>query len=448
MFGAAMWFNLASTLTATRSRTLARRADRLSKLLVETQDEPAQRRLSRYEAFAAATGDGLVEVFEANGVRALPSPPSAPRAFPWPPVMALAHEEFSEVNFSGQPYRVLARPFSSESESLVLLLAAPLESNRLVLDTFSNGFLWTIPALLGVSALGGYALSRKALKPVDAITEATRAISASNLSDRLPVPNTGDELQRLSETCNAMLARLESAVNEIKRFTADASHELRSPLSFIRTVAELGLRNKEADNGSRKAFGEIVDECGEATRLLEDMLTLARADAGTLGMSFEHVHLPRLIKAVCDKADLAVASRDHRLTVHLDDSGPVQIWGDYSSLQRLLWILLENAAKYTLSPGNIVVRLTVDEGKVAITVTDSGIGISPEDLPHIFERFYRADPSRGQVAGAGLGLAIAKCIAGVHHAVLSVESTENAGSTFRIEFPYRTSHPPAEFPRC
>src|SRR5262249_8707826 len=255
--------------------------------LVEIQDEVPERRLNRYQAFAAATGGGLVEVFETTGARALPSPSSTSQLFPWPPVKALAGEQFSEVEFSGDPYRVLARPFFLESESLVLLLAAPLEGNRLLLDTFSNGLLWTIPVLLGVSALGGYALSRKALKPVDAITEATRSISVSNLAERLPVPNTGDELQRLSETCNAMLARLESAVNEIKRFTADASHELRSPLSFIRTVAELSLRNKQADTGSRKAFEEIVDECSKAKRLLEDMLTLARADAGTLGMSFE-----------------------------------------------------------------------------------------------------------------------------------------------------------------
>src|SRR5262249_6265403 len=158
LFGAAMWFNLASTLSATRSRTLDRRADRLSKLLVEIQDAPLEQRSSRYQAFAAATGDGLVEVFEGSGVRALPCPSAASRMFPWPKVKPLAREEFSEIEFSGQPYRVLARPFFSETESFVLLLAAPLENNRALLATFSNGLLWTIPALLGLSALGGYAL--------------------------------------------------------------------------------------------------------------------------------------------------------------------------------------------------------------------------------------------------------------------------------------------------
>jgi signal transduction histidine kinase len=436
LFGAAMWFNLASTLTANRSHTLERRAERLGKLLMELQAESPERRLSRYQAFAAATGDGLVEVFEVDGARALSSPSSASRAFPWPPVKALAHEKFTEIDFSGQPYRVLARPFLLESESLVLLLAAPLESNRALLDNFFNGLLGTIPALLAVSALGGYALSRKALSPVDAITEATRSISGSNLAERLPVLETGDELQRLSETCNAMLTRLESAVNEIKRFTADASHELRSPLSFIRTVAELALRNKQADNASRKAFADIVDECSEATRLLEDMLTLARAEAGTATISLECVDLTEVVRGVCEKARLAVAERGHTLTVHLDAADAVQIWGDYSRIERVLWILLENAAKYTLHPGNLVVSLLAGKDNVAVTVKDNGIGISATDLPHIFDRFYRADPSRGQVEGAGLGLAIAKWIAGVHGAVLSAESEENVGSVFRIEFPY------------
>ena len=158
-------------------------------------------------------------------------------------------------------------------------MAAPLEGNRQVLRTFAAGLLWTFPALLALSALGGYVLSRRALKPADQITATARSITVSNLSERLPTPRTHDELQRLSETFNAMLARLESAVNEIQRFTADASHELRSPLSFVRTVAELALRDPQADTGSRRALEEIIEESGKAGRLLEDMLTLARADA-------------------------------------------------------------------------------------------------------------------------------------------------------------------------
>src|SRR5262249_40299631 len=158
-----------------------------------------------------------------------------------------------------------------------------------VLSAYSAGLLWAIPAVLVISALGGYFVSRRALGPVDHITVAARSICISNLSARLPVPETRDELQRLSETHNAMLERLESAVTEIKRFTGDASHELRSPLSFMHTTAELALRNPRVDRDSRRAFEEIAAECGKASLLLKDMLTLARADAGNAQLAFEPV---------------------------------------------------------------------------------------------------------------------------------------------------------------
>ena len=221
------------------------------------RDSPAQR-ARKFQAFADATGGGLIEVFETNGTRALPSPTAAAQAFPVAPRHdASIATDSAEVTFLGQPYRVLAHPFSSGSEPLVLCAAAPLEGNRAVLHAFSAGLLWAIPALLAIAALGGYLLSRRALKPVDQITAATRSISVSNLSERLPVPETRDELQRLSETYNAMLARLESAVNEIKRFTGDASHELRNPVSFVRTTAELGA-------------AQPADRCGQPARFRRD----------------------------------------------------------------------------------------------------------------------------------------------------------------------------------
>jgi heavy metal sensor kinase len=429
-----MWFDLEDTLLTGRSRTLERRADRLSDLLRLTRQDSPKERAAKFQAFADATGGDLMQVLQTNGTRAFPSPSPAAQAFPWPTITT-ARELFRKVIFSDQPYVVLERPFSSGSESLILCVATSLEGNRPILRTFSVGLLWTIPALLALSALGGYVISRRALKPVDEITAATRSISVSNLSQRLPVSETRDELQRLSETCNAMLARLESAVNEIKRFTADASHELRSPLSFVQTVAELALRNRQADPTSRRALEEIVEECGKAGRLLEDMLTLARADAGNAHLTFEPVDLAEVVPAVCDKARMLSDASQHTLLVSLDGARSAPIRGDYSSLRRLMWILLDNAVKYTPVPGRIHVTLSAEAEKVTVSVEDNGIGISATDLPHIFDRFYRADPSRGHVEGSGLGLAIAKWIAEVHHAGISVESKENSGSVFRVVFP-------------
>jgi heavy metal sensor kinase len=435
LFGAVMWLDLKDTLTSGRSKTLERRVDRLGDLLRETQFESPAPRARKFEAFADATGGGLIEVFRTDGTRAVPSPTAAAQAFPWPRITPINRDRFAEVIFLGQPYRVLAHPISSGLGPLVLCAAAPLEGNRTVLRAFSAGLLWAIPALLVISALGGYVLSRRALKPVDQITAATRSISLSNLSGRLPVPETRDELQRLSETYNAMLARLESAVSEIKRFTGDASHELRNPVSFVLTTAELALRNQQIDPASQRAFEQIVAECRKAGRLLKDMLTLARADAGNSRLAFELVDLVEVVKVVCQKARSLSDERGHTLTVTIEAGCHATVFGDYSSLNRLLWILLDNATKYTPAPGTIRVSMAANGEKVTVAVEDNGMGISAADLPHIFGRFFRADPSRSQVEGSGLGLSIAAWIANVHQAALSVDSKENAGSVFKIAFP-------------
>ena len=182
------------------------------------------------------------------------------------------------------------------------LAAAPESGNLLVLQRFWVGLLASVPVLLLVSSAGGYWLSRKALKPVDKIAAAARFISIRNLSERLPVAQPGDELQRLAETCNDMLGRLESAVKRIEQFTADASHELRGPLSFTRTVAEVAMRNPRSDNESRQAFADIVEESAKASVLLDDMLTLARADAGTSHTALDPVNLAAVVEETCEMA--------------------------------------------------------------------------------------------------------------------------------------------------
>jgi signal transduction histidine kinase len=209
----------------------------------------------------------------------------------------------------------------------------------------------------------------------------------------------------------------------------------------VRTTAELALRNRQIDAGSRRAFEEIAAECGKANRLLKDMLTLARADAGNSRLAFEPVDLVEVVKAVCQKARLFAQEHGHTLTACFEEDCQATVWGDYSSLHRLLWVLVDNAAKYTPVPGTIKVTLAAGPRKATLTVEDNGMGISAADLPHIFGRFYRADPSRSQVEGSGLGLSIATWIASVHQASLSADSKENAGSVFKIEIPLLTVDP-------
>lgn len=435
LFGGAMWFNLKTTLTGERYQTLARRVDRLQELLHKTEGESQADRYQDFEDFARATGNGLAEVVRADGSRAFPSPSIAAKSFPWPAVQGSDSERFLHVNESGQWYWVLMRKYALDGQPVYLLAAAPEAGNLLVLDRFWEGLLASAPVLLLISSAGGYWLSRKALKPVDKIAATARSISIRNLSERLPVEKTGDELQRLAETCNAMLARLESAVKRIEQFTADASHELRGPLSFTRTVAEVALRNPRADDLSRQAFADIVEEAAKASVLLEDMLTLARADAESPQIALEPVNLAAVVEEACEMARPLANERQLALSVSLGAARSVKVLGDSPSLRRLLWILLDNALKYTDAPGQVEVTLSLVLGEPTLLVRDSGMGISDDDLPHVFERFYRADPSRSQVEGSGLGLAIAKWIAEIHHADLSVSSEEQKGTTFQVVFP-------------
>jgi heavy metal sensor kinase len=434
LFGISMWANLSSTLKHEREQTLTRRLDRLQQLLIFDQKASPEMRYRHFVEFAHATGHGLIAIDHTDGTPAYPSPGLDAALFPWPRIRVINSASFAAVQLEGEPYWVMTRTASIGGQSLVLMAAAPEAGNLLVMERFLWGLLASAPILLLISSAGGYWVSRRALQAVDRITVAARSISIHNISGRIPVSRNGDELERLAETCNAMLDRLEASVNQIKRFTADASHELRGPLSVVRTVAEVALRNPRADASSRGALQEIVNETANAASLLEDMLTLARADALPVSRSQASVELATLLEEVCATAQPRVMERG--LTLRRPESnGMVRVLGDAGALKRLLWILLDNAVKYSRAGGSVEVSLSVVSRQPQIVVSDDGIGISAADLPRIFDRFYRADDSRGIVEGSGLGLAIARWIADSHHAVLQVSSEEDVGTSFKIVFP-------------
>ena len=441
LFGVAMWIDLAYSLSKGRDRTLTRRATRFVELWEATCGDSPETREARFAQLADAVPEGnLIQVFEPGGRRLFPQSPLPPD-FPWPAVSGVAREAYATLEFRGRPYRLLKLTVRS-NPPLVILVAGQLEDNRNMMARFSTGLAWAIPAMLVLAALGGYFLSRRVVQPVDQITVALRSITIGNLSRRLPISNAGDELQRLAETCNEMLARLEDAVDRINRFTADASHELRSPVALIRTVAEYALRNPNLDRESQEAFLEILAESMETSHLLEDMLTLARADAGYARTVFEPVDLTELVKDVCARLRPLAEAKGQTVDVRTS-SQAAWISGDRSILRRLLSILLDNAVKYTPTHGRIAVELTATTARALFSVRDSGIGIPEALLPRIFDRFVRADPSRGEVNGTGLGLAIAKWIAGAHNASLTVVSKEQEGSIFAVEFRLMESAPTA-----
>jgi signal transduction histidine kinase len=435
LFGAAMWFTLKHTLTGERRQTLDRRLDRLQDLLRRDAQQSNDDRYSDFHDFASATGNGLVEVFHVDGELYWPSPSAAADGFSWPRADYRSGEQFLHATTNGQPYWVMVRPYRMGDVDVILAAAAPEAGNRLLLDRFWNGLVTSAPLLLIIAMAGGYWISRRALSPVDRITAKARSISIRNLSERLPVTRTSDELERLSETCNDMLERLEIAVRRLKQFTADASHELRGPLSLTRLVAEVAMRNPQLDATSRASFQEIADESIRAATLLEEML--ARADAEPVDISLEPVELSVLVEETCAMGRKLAAQRGV-LIEFVDSVGssnePMMVLGHAPSLRRMLWILLDNAIKYTPATGEVRVTMRRIKQVAMVEVADTGIGIAAADLPRVFDRFYRADPSRAEVEGIGLGLSIAKWIADRHRAEIRVESHEGKGSTFTLCF--------------
>jgi signal transduction histidine kinase len=435
IFGTVMFADLSYSISAGRDKTLAGRAARVEKLLHTTYDPASPHGLHEFNEFVAATPEGnFIRVFDGNGVQIYPADKTIAQDFPWPRWTIDARTESFQVVYRNRSYRVLSKSISSGHEPFRVLVGGQLEDNRVILDRFRTALLWATPALLFLSSLFGYFLSRRALNPMTRLISSARSISIGNLSRRLPIADTRDELQLLAETCNDMLARLETAVNQITRFTADASHELRHPISYIYTLSEYAMGRPEIDEESADSFAEIAREAAEATRLLEDMLALARADAGHVEVTFEQVDLLEIFWSSAMKSQSLANAKQQTLKVQTDRKEPVWIDGDASSLRRLLLILSDNAIKYTPDEGQIAMSLWVSGTKAYVSVKDSGIGIPAEALPEIFRRFYRVDNARTSSEGTGLGLAIAKWISDIHSAEITVDSAVGTGSTFQLSF--------------
>ena len=304
-----------------------------------------------------------------------------------------------------------------------------------VLGAFTSVLLLSTPIILTLATLCGLWLGRRALTPVARITDDARAITEQNLSSRLAVPNTRDELQQLSETLNAMLDRIEGSFSRVKQFTADASHELRAPLTLISTAAQYSLRRERSVDQLLTGMQQIQRESVRTTALIDDLLRLARGDAGKQTVSLLPLDTEPLLRDVAEHTRMIAADKDISVQLHVD-ANSLPVLADESSLRRLLLILVDNAVKFTPPGGTVTLEGRRDAAHVILAVADTGVGIAAEDRSHIFERFWRADQVRSREArGTGLGLPIARQIAEQHGASLTVESEVGAGSVLELRLP-------------
>ena len=301
-----------------------------------------------------------------------------------------------------------------------------------------RSMLFISPLIFAGAVLVGYWLAGTSLRPVQGIMDEVEAISdGRSLHRRLAVPHSGDEMARLALTVNGMLARLERSFTSLHRFTADASHELKTPLQVLRVGVERALVHPGVPQEILEALDETLAQINQMTEMVESLLTLARADEGGVPLAMERSDLRDILSDVAETAGMLGESTGVRVTSEMPPT-PVQLPADLHRIREMLLNLVTNAIKYTPAGGSVAIELSEEVDTVVFTVRDSGIGIAPGDLPHIFDRFWRADPARsrtGERPGTGLGLAITKWIAEAHGGSITVQSRPGRGTNFVVRLP-------------
>ena len=330
------------------------------------------------------------------------------------------------------PVRILTAPVMEGGRLVNLIQVGTSLQNVLeTLVRFLIVMAVLLPAGLALAVSGGLMLARRALKPVDRMIEAARHIGAEHLAERVQETGAGDELDRLSKTLNEMLERLDAAFRQIRQFSADASHELQTPLTILKGELEVGLRASRSPEEYREILGSSLEEVDRIDRLVDGLLMLHRAEAGVLRMDRREVPLDRLLEDVARQ--LKVLADDRAIELILDAAEPVAVQGDFERLRRMLLNLAENAVKYTGPGGRVRLSLKREGDRATIAVSDTGLGIPEEERERIFEPFYRAQDARSMAErGTGLGLSIARSIAAAHGGSIRVESEPGRGSTFTV----------------
>ena len=433
------WWMLQRSVKATEYHELQERAEDVQLLLKQlgphVSDQSLQERFA--EIYQVKDDGKYLQILDQDGHWVYRSRRMIDEGL-IPATPALLPKEGTLVEFhQGTRYvRALTYPIEANGRAYSVQTGIAFNKSMVLLFAFGEKLLLLTPAVLILAAVGGHFMSRKALAPVAAIAAEARRINDRNLDIRLPIVPTKDEISDLSETLNQMLERVESGVRSIRDFTANAAHELRTPLALIRTEVEVALSMPSRSAGEyREACQNVQLESVRMTGLIDSLLMLARVDAGNETLCFESIDANQLVRQVGEKWKTSMRLALLDFTVEPAPE-PLFIDADGNSLQRLLTILLDNAVRYTPPGGSVGLRVAREDSRVIVSVSDTGIGIAPEHQTRVFDRFYRVDRRRGGLSGgSGLGLALAKWIAEKHGTSLSLESAIGKGTTFRFVIP-------------
>jgi two-component system heavy metal sensor histidine kinase CusS len=432
------WY-LNEALASSRQHTMEQREERVIRF-IDTwprQDTALTLAEKLLQLSVGIASTDIIQVYELDGTLLYSSPGPSEVKVDWPDKPCI-QTCYDVVRKNGHDIRTLNHVVVLDGRKVRLSLAGKIDEHFDILRMVRNSYLLFCPLLLLASVAGGYILSNRALEPVSRMTTEAHKIGIQDLQRRLPVPDTGDELQLLAETWNELLGRLETAVGRLTQFTADISHDLSTTITIMLTTAGLALSRQRSADEYRTALNTISVECEVTSQLLGDLLAVARADTVHQNIECKPVNLSEVVLEVCQHLEARAQLKHQSLRSSVTDD----TWtlGDFSMLRRMIAILLDNAIKYTPELGSILISVKSRGQRIELKVSDTGIGIPAEALPKIFDRFYRVDESRSQNEGSsGLGLSIAKWVVEAHMSTITVHSTPGEGSTFTVSMPLHDS---------
>ena len=338
--------------------------------------------------------------------------------------------QLSTLWLRGEPIRISA----TRDKNFTIFVGYPLAELSEVLENLYSIFLILIPIALTVSIIGGLYLANASLRPVDEVTTRARRITAENLDQTIPARTIDDEIGRLITTFNDMIKRLHDSFAQVRQFSADASHELRTPLTILRGEIELSLRSPKTPEEYRRTLESSLEEILRMSSIINNLMTLAKADQGTYEAHFTEVNLADLVNELFNDSEMLAEPK--KIHVSLLANPPITIVGDKVRLRQLFLNIIDNAVKYTPEGGSVTLAVEQQNGTALFRVADTGIGIPPYDIDKVFDRFYRVDKARSRdLGGTGLGLSIAKWIAELHRGTITVQSEVDKGSIFTVHLP-------------
>ncbi len=442
LLGVVTYVALENSLISALQETQLRRARQIAQLL---RDEIGRRNAAQVgqevEArYAPELNNRFVRITRRDGTLLFLSPEPRDRSFDPatlpPPAWSEQTEAARQAPLLGGRRMLLTSHVIKGADGTGYLVetGAPMDELQSDLRKWLFFLLGLLPVAAVIALSGGYILVKRALLPVDRIAASAERISSQNLSERLPVPHTGDELDRLSVALNHMIERLETAFQYSRRFVADASHELRTPLTVLRGELESLVEEPQHSPEYRERLGSALEEVERLANIVEGLFAISRLDAGEAAAEWVKFDLAQLAASTADQ--MSLLAEDKKIHVTCSAASSVWVEGDRARLKQVVVNLLDNAIKYTPQGGSVALKVLPEDSKAVMEVSDNGIGIPSEALPRVFERFFRVDKARSrEQGGAGLGLSIVKSICLAHQGKVQATSTPGQGSRFRVELP-------------